>query len=108
MLLLGGVATFLVIAVQTGESLRGAYEALVSLMVIATFLPFFYIYACAWRAGSRGTAAVGTIVAVVVVAFLAIPPSAVGSVWLYEFKLGLATAGMFASAWLVYRSRRQS
>jgi amino acid transporter len=39
MLLLGGVATFLVIGVQTGESLRGAYEALVSLMVIASFLP---------------------------------------------------------------------
>ena len=59
MLLLGGVATFLVIAVHTGESLRGAYEALVSLTVIATFLPFFYIYACEWGAGSRGSAVVG-------------------------------------------------
>jgi len=108
MLLLGGVATFLVIAMQAGESLRGAYEALVSLMVIAGFLPFFYVYACAWRAGSRGPAAVGAIVTAVVVAFSAIPPSAVESVGLFEFKLGLGTAGMFASAWLIYRSRRQN
>ncbi len=72
-------------------------------MVIASFLPFFYIYACAGRAGSRGSAAVATIVTAVVVAFSAIPPSTVESVWLFELKLGLGTAGMFASAWLIYR-----
>ena len=50
-LLLGLVASFFVIGVQAGESLRGAYNALVSLMTIGSFLPFLYIYACTWKAG---------------------------------------------------------
>ena len=35
-LLLGAIASFLIIAVQTGESVRGAYNTLVSLMTIGS------------------------------------------------------------------------
>ena len=106
-LLLGWVATVLIIAVQAGDSLRGAYNALVSLMTIGSFLPFLYIYASAWKAGWRITAAVGMSVTVIVLACSVIPTGAVESVGLFEAKLAAGTLGMIGSAWLIYRSRRR-
>ena len=105
-LLLGAIASFLIIAVQTGESVRGAYNTLVSLMTIGSFLPFLYIYASAWIAGLRIIPVIGMGITVFVLACCAIPTAAVQSVWLFEAKLAAGTTGMIGSAWLVYRWRR--
>jgi amino acid transporter len=105
-LLLGIVASVLIIAVQTGDTMMGAYQALVSLMVIGSFLPFLYIYASAWKAGAPIIASIGMSVTALVLACSAIPTGAVKSVWLFEAKLVAGTLGMIGSAWLVYRSRR--
>jgi len=75
-------------------------------MTIGSFLPFLYLYACAWKAGRRITAAIGMGVTVFVLVCSAIPTGAVESVALFEAKLAAGTLGMIGSAWLVYRSHR--
>ena len=47
------LASFLLIAIQLGDTMRAAYQALVSLMVITGFLPYLYIFGSAWKAGKR-------------------------------------------------------
>ena len=50
-LTLGVVASFLLIAVQLGDTLRAAYDVLVSLMIITGFIPYLYIFGSSWKAG---------------------------------------------------------
>ena len=52
-IVLAGVASFLLIVFQLGDTMRAAYRTLVSLMVIAGFIPYIYIFGSAWKAGSR-------------------------------------------------------
>ena len=52
-LTLGVVASFLLVAIQLGDTLRAAYQALVSLMVITGFFPYLYIFGSSWKAGNR-------------------------------------------------------
>jgi amino acid transporter len=103
-LLLGAIASFLILVVQTGDSMRGAYNALLSLMTVGSFLPFFYIYASAWKAGLRVIAAIGISVTASVLIWSAIPTRAVESLLLFEMKLVLGTLAMIGSGWLIYRS----
>ena len=56
---LGVLASFLLIAIQLGDTMRAAYQALVSLMVITGFLPYLYIFGSAWKAGKRVSAISG-------------------------------------------------
>jgi glutamate:GABA antiporter len=58
-LALGLAATFLLIVYQLGDTVRAAYDELVSLMVITGFIPYLYIFASAWKAGKRLSAAFG-------------------------------------------------
>jgi amino acid transporter len=106
-LLLGAVASFLILIIQTGDSMRGAYNALLSLMTIGSFLPFFYLYASAWKAGQRVIAAIGICVTASVLVCSAIPTEAVESLLLFEIKLILGTLGMIGSGWLIYRSSKR-
>src|SRR6185436_16945233 len=53
LLTLGTVATVLLIGVQVGDTFKAAVQAMVSLMVIAGFIPYLYIFASAWKAGRR-------------------------------------------------------
>jgi hypothetical protein len=82
-LVLGGVATFLLVAIQLGDSLRGAYQELVSLMVITGFFPFLYIFGSSWKAGNRWSAVSGrrTIVAILCAV---VPTAEIHNVWLFE------------------------
>ena len=43
----------LLLLMQLGETLRAAYQILVDLTVIATFLPFVYIFASGFKFGQR-------------------------------------------------------
>ena len=36
---------------QLGDTMRAAYQALVSLTLIGGFLPYLYIFGSAWKAG---------------------------------------------------------
>jgi len=104
-LALGLVATFLLIVYQLGDSLRAAYDELVSLMVITGFVPYLYIFASAWKAGKRLSAVSGCAVTVVALVCAAVPPDGIINVWLFEGKLAAGTLVVGATAWLVYRRR---
>jgi amino acid transporter len=99
----GVVASFLLVAIQLGDTLRAAYQELVSLMVIAGFLPYLYIFASAWRAGKRLSAVSGLAVTVLAILCAVIPTAAIANVALFEAKLAGGTLAVIVSAWLLYR-----
>ena len=102
-LALGGVASLLLVAFQLGDSMRAAYQDLVSLMVIVGFLPYLYIFASAWKAGKRVSAVSGSFVTALAVACAVIPTGEVGNVWLFEAKLAAGTLAVIGTAWWAYR-----
>ncbi len=99
----GGVASVLLIVVQLGDSLRAAYQALLSLMVLSGFIPYLYVFASAWKCGRRLAAASGIAMTGLTIVSSAIPTGEVANVWIFEGKLLAATVVMIGSAWLVYR-----
>ena len=105
-LVLGGVASFLLVSIQAGDTMRAAYQAMVSLMVVAGFLPYLYIFGSAWKAGKRIGALSGWGVTVLAIVCSVAPSAEVKNVWLFEGKVAVGTAAVIASAWLVYRRRR--
>lgn len=102
-LALGAVATFLLIVYQLGDTVRAAYDELVSLMVITGFLPYLYIFGSAWKAGKRLSAISGWAVTLVTMACAVVPTPEIANVWLFEGKLAAGTMAVIATAWLVYR-----
>src|ERR1700678_377643 len=52
-LVFGAVGSFLLIVMQLGDTMRAAYQSLVSLMVLTGFLPFLYLFGSAWKARKR-------------------------------------------------------
>lgn len=107
-LALGMVATFLLIAYQAGDSMRAAFDELVSLMVLTGFLPYGYIFASAWKAGMRLSAISGGAVTLLAVVCSVVPPPEIHNVLLFEAKLAAGTLGVLVSAWLIYRRRMRS
>ena len=107
-LALGLVATLLLVVYQLGDTLRVAYDELVSLMVITGFLPYLYIFGSAWKAGKRLSAVSGSAITALALFCAMVPPAEITNVWLFEGKLAGGTVAVVASAWLVYRRRKQS
>ncbi|MGO4884888.1 MAG: APC family permease [Bryobacteraceae bacterium] len=99
----GLVGSFLLVAMQLGDTLRAAYQSLLSLMVIVGFLPYLYIFGSAWKAGKRVSAVSGTAITALAIGCSLVPTADIANVWLFEGKLAVATGAVIASAWLVYR-----
>jgi len=100
---LGLVASFLLTVFQLGDTLRAAYDTLVSLMVIAGFIPYIYIFGCAWKAGKRSSALGGWTITALALISSVVPTDQVTRVWLFESKLAAGTAAMIVAGWLLYR-----
>jgi glutamate:GABA antiporter len=107
-LALGLLATLLLVLYQLGDSMRAAYDELVSLMVITGFIPYLYIFASAWKAGKRLSAASGGAMTALALFCSVVPPAEITNVWLFEGKLAAGTLAVVASAWLIYRRGRVS
>ncbi len=99
------VATFLLVAMQLGDTIQAAYQALVSLMVITGFLPYLYIFGSCWKTGHRMSAVSGWGVTLMAILCAVIPTDEITNVWLFEGKLAGGTLAVIGSAWLVYRKR---
>jgi APA family basic amino acid/polyamine antiporter len=104
-LALGAVAAFLLVVMQLGDSMRAAYEALVSLMIITGFLPYLYIFGSSWKAGNRWSALAGWAAVTLTIVCAVIPGADSGKVWLFETKLAAGTAAVVGSGWAMYRRR---
>jgi APA family basic amino acid/polyamine antiporter len=102
-LALGVLASALLIVSQFGDTMRGAYQTLVSLMVIAGFLPYVYMFGSSWKAGHRVSALSGCSVTALAILCSIVPTGEIHNVWLFEFKLAAGTFAVIASAWLIYR-----
>jgi len=100
---LGILASFLLIAIQLGDTMRAAYQALVSLMVIMGFVPYLFIFGSAWKAGKRASAVSGATITVLAILATVVPTAEVRNVWLFEGKLAAGTGGVLVTAWLLYR-----
>jgi len=103
LLIFGAVASLLLIVIQIGDSLNAGYQTLLSLMVLAGFLPYFYIFACAWKNGHRLAAISGAAMTALTVVSSAVPAGDVSNVLLFEGKLLFGTVLMVGSAWFVYK-----
>jgi amino acid transporter len=102
LLVLGVIASGLLIAIQVGDTLRTAYQELVSLMVITGFLPYIYIFGSAWKAGKRLSALAGWAITLLAILCSVIPSAEVANVWLFEGKLLGGTAAVVAVSWWLY------
>jgi len=102
-LALGLVASTLLLCFQFGDTMRAAYQELVSLMVINGFLPFIYIFGSAWKAGRRWSAISGWGITAVALVCSVVPTGEIHNVWLFEGKLAAGTLAAIGSAWLLYR-----
>ncbi len=109
-LTLGAVASALLMAMQLGDTVRAAYQGLVSLMVITGFLPYLYMFGSAWKAGLRWSAVSGWAITLLAIVCAAVPTAAITNVWLFEAKLALGTGGVIATGYAAYRrgARRSS
>jgi amino acid transporter len=102
-LVFGVLASFLLVVIQFGDTIREAYQTLVSLMVIAGFLPYVYIFGSSWKMGNRLSAVSGWGVTLLAILCSIVPTGEIHRVWLFEFKLAAGTFTVIASAWLIYR-----
>ena len=102
-LVFGGVASLLLVTMQLGDTMRAAYEELVSLMVITGLLPYLYMFASAWKAGKRWSAVAGASITALAIVCSVVPTADIANVWLFEGKLAAGTIAVIASAWVVYR-----
>lgn len=101
----GAIASAMLVALQFGDTVRAAYQTLVSLMVIAGFLPFLYMFGSAWKAGARWSAIAGNGMTVLAIVCSVVPTAEIHNVWLFEGKLAAGTAAVVLSGWLLYSFR---
>ena len=99
----GIACSIFVLFTQAGETLRAGWQVLTDLAILSTFLPFVYIFLCAWTYGQRVSAASGLFVTLVAIGLSLVPPPDVASVWLFELKVVGGCALLIALGWLVFR-----
>ena len=87
LLVQGVAATLFLLMAQLGESVRAAYQIMVDMMVIVTFIPFVYIFGAGFRFGSRIASVSGLTVTLIAIAFSAVPPPDVASPAAFELKV---------------------
>lgn len=102
----GVIASLMLIVLQFGDTVRAAYQTLVSLMVIGGFFPYLYMFASAWKAGTRWSAVAGIGMTVLAIVCSVVPTAEIHNVWLFEGKLAAGTLAMVVSGWLIYSKFR--
>jgi glutamate:GABA antiporter len=105
----GVLSTALLLLFQLGETLRAAYQILVDLTVIATFIPFVYIFASGFKFGQRWAGAIGGLITILAVILSIVPPPGVASIWIFELKVVGGTILLAAVARPIFvRGRERS
>jgi amino acid transporter len=81
------VATAVLLMAQLGETVRATYQIMLDMLVLATFVPFLYVFASGWRFGTHVASLSGFAVTVLSIALSLAPPTEVSSVAIYELKV---------------------
>lgn len=111
MFALAGGGTVLLLVMQLGDTMRAAYQELVSMMVLGSFVPFLYLFASAWKAGLRWAPVSGISVVLISLAFTVLPTADIENVWLFEAKLLGGFAILLGVGYWIFdksRSRRSA
>jgi amino acid transporter len=126
LLVQGLVGTVLLLLAQIGETARGAYLLLVDLTVVATMIPYLYLFAAALRlrrdpqrgrtpehiltpGGAAGVVlagGAGFATTLLAAALALVPPPGIHSVWLFELKTIGGTALALLVGMFFYLRRR--
>lgn len=101
-LMQGVLSSVLLLLMQFGENLRAAYQILVDLTVIATFLPFVYIFSSGFKFGQRIAGAAGLSITLLAIVLSAVPPPGIASVWIFELKVVGGALLLAAAAWPIF------
>lgn len=101
------LASVFLLMSQLGETVRAAYQIMVDMMVIATMIPFLYIFASGFRFASRPAAISGLLVTSVAIIFSAIPTADSSSALSFEAKVLGGCVFIALLGWLIFRQYRQ-
>jgi len=96
-------ATLFLLMAQLGETVRAAYQIMVDMTLIVTFIPFVYIFASGFRFASRTAAALGLAVTFLAIVLAAVPPDESGSAAVFEAKVLGGSVFFAALGWIVFR-----
>jgi glutamate:GABA antiporter len=97
------IATMFLVMAQLGETVRAAYQIMVDLVVIVTFIPFLYIFASGFRFTSRIAAVSGLLVTAIAIILSVVPPAEAASVTMFEAKVIGGCVFFGALGWVIFR-----
>jgi amino acid transporter len=102
-------ATVLLAATQAGETVVAAYQILVDMTVLTTFLPYLYIFAAGWKFGQPVAAAFGLLISIAAIGLSIVPPPEVHSWPIFEAKVVGGCVALSGIGWVLFaRYRPQS
>jgi amino acid transporter len=96
-------ATLFLLMAQLGETVRAAYQIMVDMMLIVTFIPFVYIFGAGFRFASRIAAISGLAVTFIAIVFAAIPPPEAASAAIFEAKVVGGSVFFALLGWIVFK-----
>jgi glutamate:GABA antiporter len=96
-------ATLFLFMAQLGESVRAAYQIMVDMTVIVTFVPFIYIFGAGFRFASRIAAISGLGVTLIAMVLAAIPPQDTVSGAIFEVKVLGGSLFFALLGWVVFK-----
>jgi glutamate:GABA antiporter len=96
-------ATLFLLMAQLGESVRAAYQIMVDMTVIVTFIPFLYIFGAGFRFASRIAAVSGLAVTLIAITFAALPPDETVSTAVFEAKVVGGSVLLAVLGWMVFK-----
>jgi len=96
-------ATLFLLMAQLGETVRATYQIMVDMTVIATFIPFVYIFGAGFRFVGRMASFSGLAVTLIAIALSFLPPPETASVPIFEAKIVGGTVLLAALGWVIFR-----
>jgi amino acid transporter len=97
------VATSFLLMAQLGESLRSAYDLMVDMTVLATLIPFVYIFGAGLRFAGRIVSFSGLLVTILAIVLTMVPPGETASPVIFETKAVGGCAVFAAVGYLVFK-----
>jgi amino acid transporter len=96
-------ATLFLLMAQLGETVRAAYQIMVDMTVIVTFVPFLYIFGAGFKFANRIAAVSGLAVTVIAIALAAVPPHEAASAAIFEAKVVGGSVFFALVGWMVFK-----
>lgn len=95
-------STLFLFMAQTGETVRAAYQIMVDMTIIVTFVPFIYIFGAGFRFASRIAAVSGLAVTLIAIVFT-VPPREAASAVIFEVKVIGGSVFFALLGWIVFK-----